>query len=95
MFPAACGGHERQNIAGLGAAEQLRAAAEKQLLLSPDCTHLRTVEPSTKKDVPPRVLLHEKALLMVRCLHTKQHYFNLPVAKHYYTRSLSRLTMVA
>ena len=50
MFPGACGGHGRQIIAELGAEEQLQAAAEKQLLLFSNCTRLRTVEPSTKKD---------------------------------------------
>ena len=32
MSPGTCGGHEGQNIAALGVEEQLRAAAEKQLL---------------------------------------------------------------
>lgn len=72
MFPGVCGGHEGQIITNLGAEEQLRAAAEKQLLLFAKCTHLRTVEPSTKKDVPQRVLLYERPLLMVGCVHTEE-----------------------
>ena len=55
-------------MANLGAEDQLRAAPEKQLLLLSNCTELGTIEPNTKQYVPQRVVLHEKALLMVRCV---------------------------
>ena len=52
----------------LGAEDQLRAAPEKQLLLLLNCAELGTIEPNAKQYVPQRVVLHEKALLMVRCV---------------------------
>ena len=50
----------------LGAEDQSQAAPEKQLLLFSNCTQLSTIKPSTKEVLPQRVVLHEKALLLVR-----------------------------
>ena len=53
-------------MAKLGAEDQSQAEPEKHLLLFSDCTQLGTIKLCTKEDVPQRVVLHEKALLLIR-----------------------------